>query len=109
MTPVTETRREKFERRSAMLNKGGKMPVNDIDLEQSADVLWVPLDGQPPTGLIGSGERKHFSRLRDAIVFTMETLPLGDRATAWISLSAGSLKIEGIEALHRRLKPRESD
>src|ERR1700731_538228 len=100
MPPVTETRREKFERRSAMLNKGGKMPVNDIDLEQSADVLWVPLDGQPPKGLIGSGERKHFSRLRDAIVFTMETLPLGDRATAWISLSAGSLKIEGIEALH---------
>jgi hypothetical protein len=85
------------------------MPCNDINLEQSADVFWLPLGGQPPIGLIGSGEQRHFPHLREAIVFTMETLPPRDRATSWISLFTGSLQIEEIEALHRELKPRESD
>jgi hypothetical protein len=84
------------------------MPANDINLEQSADVFWLPLGGQPPKGLIGSGEQKHFSRLREAIVFTMETLPPRDRATAWISLFSGSLKIEEIETSYRGIKRDES-
>ena len=89
-------------------NKGGEMPGNDIDIEQSADVFWVPLGGQTPKGLIGSGARRHFSRLRDAIVFTMETLPPRYRPTAWISLFAGSLKIEEIETLYHGIERDES-
>jgi hypothetical protein len=84
------------------------MSGNDINPEQSADVFWLPRGGQPPKGLIGSGEQRHFHRLRDAIVFTMETLPPRDRATAWISLFAGSLKIEEIETLYRGIERDES-
>ena len=83
---------------------------DDINLDQSADVFWLPLGGaERPKGLIGCGEQRHFPSLRDAIVFTMDTLPPRERATAWISLLTGPLKIEEIEVLHRRLKPRESD
>jgi hypothetical protein len=88
----------------------GKMLGDDINLDQSADVFWLPLGGaERPKGLIGCGEQRHFPSLRDAIVFTMDTLPPRERATAWISLLTGPLKIEEIEVLHRRLKPRESD
>jgi hypothetical protein len=80
----------------------------DINPEQSADVFWLPLGGQRPNGLIGSGEQRHFSRLRDAIVFTMEMLPPRDRATAWISLHTGSLKIEEIKTLYRGIMLDES-
>ena len=86
------------------------MPGDDTNLDQSAVVFWLPLGGaERPKGLIGCGERRHFPSQRDAIVFAMDTLPPRERATAWISLFSGSLKMEEIEALHLRLKPRESD
>jgi hypothetical protein len=84
------------------------MPGNEINLEQSADVFWLPLGVEPPKGLFGSGEQRHFPRLREAIVFTMENLPPRDRATAWISMFVGSLKIEEIETFYRGIKRDES-
>jgi hypothetical protein len=38
----------------------------------------------------------------------METLPPRDRATAWISMFVGSLKIEEIKAFYRGIKRDES-
>jgi hypothetical protein len=79
------------------------MPGGDIDLNQSADVLWLPINsGAPPEGIIG-GEQRHFPSLREAILFIMETLPLESRATARITLSAGSLTIEEIELLYQAI------
>jgi hypothetical protein len=84
------------------------MPDDEINLDQSAEVFWLPLGGKPPKGMIGGAEQRHFSSLRDAIVFTMETLPPRDRATSWISLFARSLKIEEIETLYHGIKGDES-
>ncbi len=83
------------------------MSGDAIGLNQSADVFWLPLGGEPPIVTIRGGEQKHFESLRDTVAFTMETLPPRDRATAWISLHTGSLKIEEIEALHRELEARD--
>jgi hypothetical protein len=77
--------------------------TDEIDLDQSADVLWIPVDLLPTAGISG-GEQRHFSTLRDAIVFTMENLPASDSATAWITLRDGSLDIEQIERLYQRLR-----
>ena len=42
--------------------------------------------------------------LSDAIKFVMEDLLLRDRATAWITLNDGSLKIEEIERIYGQVK-----
>jgi hypothetical protein len=84
------------------------MPGEDIDLDHSADVLWLPSKtGLPPEGIIGE-EQRHFASLREALIFVMETLPLESRATARITLSAGSLTIEEIELLYQAIGMGES-
>lgn len=84
------------------------MATENIDLNQSAVVLWLPVNEVPIRGIIG-GEQKQFSSLRDAILFVMETLPLRDRATAWITLHAGSLQIDMIQKLYCEMKHKEGD
>jgi hypothetical protein len=44
-----------------------------IDLTQSADVLWISVDKIPPHG-IGGGQKRHFTTLRDALIFIMVEL-----------------------------------
>lgn len=75
----------------------------EIKLDQSADVLWIPVDRIRPKD-IGGGEQRHFSLLSDAIKFVMDDLLPRDRATAWITLNDGSLKIEEIERIYRQMK-----
>jgi hypothetical protein len=82
--------------------------VNNIDLDQSADVLWLPVTDASVRGIVG-GEQKHFASLRAAILFIMETLPPRDRATAWITLQSGSLQMEEIEKLYGELDRREGN
>ena len=65
----------------------------DYDLEQPADVIWIPVDLMPPQEL-GGGNRLHFTTLREAVWFVMEDLPPRDRATAQISFRDGSLQID---------------
>jgi hypothetical protein len=86
------------------------MPVSDddIDLDQTVEVLWLLVNTVPQSGILG-GEQKHFDRLRDAILFVMEELPPKERATAWILLNDGSLQIEHIERLHREIEHKGRD
>jgi hypothetical protein len=78
------------------------MDITKISLDQSADAFWIPVDHIPPKG-IGGGEQRHFSTLTNAVLFIMKDLPPRDRGTAWITLYDGSLTIEKIEELHKRI------
>jgi hypothetical protein len=82
--------------------------VNATNLDQPADVLWLPVTDASVRGIVG-GEQKHFASLRAAILFIMETLPPRDRATAWITLQSGSLQIEEIEKLYGELDRQEGN
>jgi hypothetical protein len=75
----------------------------DYDLEQPADVHWIPVDLVPPQE-IGGGKELHFATLREAVWFVMEDLPPRDRASAQIMSRDRSLQIEEIGSLFEQLK-----
>jgi hypothetical protein len=75
----------------------------DYDLEQPADVHWIPVDLMPPQE-IGGGKELHFATLREAVWFVMEDLPPRDRASAQIMSRDRSLQIEEIGSLFEQLK-----
>jgi hypothetical protein len=77
--------------------------TRNTDLEQTADVHWLPVDTRPAQGASG-GDKRRFESLRDAILFVMETLTPSDRAVAWIALDRGLLEIEEIERLYSEIK-----
>ena len=69
------------------------MPGSDINPEQSADVFWLPRGGQPPKGLIGSGEQ------RQRIT---EFSPMGQRAEYTSRLTALALRIGVLKPLGQK-------
>jgi hypothetical protein len=75
----------------------------DYDLEQSANVHWIPVDLMPPQE-IGGGQERHFATLREALWFVMEDLPPRDRVGAHITSGDRSLDIEDIGSLFEQLK-----
>jgi hypothetical protein len=75
----------------------------NLDLDQPADVIWVPADQVPETGASSPPNQRHFSSLRQAICFAMEELSIADRANLWITTAGRNLTIEQIEQLHRSL------
>jgi hypothetical protein len=44
----------------------------DYDLEQPADVHWIPVDLMPPQE-IGGGKETHFATLREAVWLSWKT------------------------------------
>jgi hypothetical protein len=50
-----------------------------INLDQSADVIWVPADQVPETGVNAPPNQRHFDSLRQAITFAMDELTIADR------------------------------
>lgn len=48
----------------------------------SADVIWVPADQIPDTGVNAPPNQRHFDTLRQAVCFAMDELSIADRANA---------------------------
>jgi hypothetical protein len=77
--------------------------MTNLDLDQPADVIWVPADQVPETGANSPPNQRHFDALRQAVCFAMDELSIADRANLWIATEEGNLTIEQIEQLHRAL------
>jgi hypothetical protein len=75
----------------------------DYDLDQPADVHWIPVDLMPPQE-IGGGKEVHFATLREAVWFVMEDLPSRDRMSAHITSMDRSLDFDEIGGLFEQLK-----
>jgi hypothetical protein len=75
----------------------------DYDLEQPADVHWIPVDLMPPQE-IGGGKETRFATLREAVWFVMEDLPQRDRVSAHITSGDRSLDFDEIGSLFEQLK-----
>jgi hypothetical protein len=75
----------------------------DYDLEQPADVIWIPVDLMPPQEL-GGGNQLHFTTLRRSRVVRngglASTRP-GDRTDFFRD---GSLQIDQIGGLFEQVK-----
>jgi hypothetical protein len=69
--------------------------TSEFDLDQPANVLWIPEDQIPAT--------RSFASLRDAVHFVMGELVSRDRAIASITTDQGVLTIEQMEKLFGRL------
>ena len=76
---------------------------DDFDLDEPAEVTWIPVDLMPPEEL-GGGPQRHFSTLRAAVSFVMQDLPPRDRRAASIMLRDGPIELDQIEKLYRALE-----
>ena len=74
------------------------------DLDQHANVLWIP--GLRATRTATGGEKISFARLEDAIRFVMVELPEDLRNATWITLDGGAIHGEEIKALYETLPPK---
>ncbi len=75
----------------------------NFNLDQPADVIWVPADQVTETGVNSPPNQRHFDSVRQAVCFDMDELSIADRANLWIATEEGNLTIEQIEQLHRSL------
>ena len=73
------------------------------DLDQAATALWIPVAELPPDQ-IGGGQSKMFDELRSAVLFVMDELLPEDRGTAMIQSDQGTVSIEEIEKLYKKIK-----
>lgn len=74
-----------------------------IDLDQPADLLWIPANELPEAGADWTGNQRHFTSLREAVRFAVEDLGIADRANVWITTEEGNLTVEQIEQLYEGL------
>jgi hypothetical protein len=76
---------------------------------ESAMVMWHPVEFivRNPDATIWNGKDRKFESVENAVIFVMETLSDGDRATAIIQTDSRSIGLADIEAIYDGMKPNE--
>ena len=75
--------------------------LSTFDLNQPAEVNWLPAPPLPRTGSIVG--KRNFATVLDAIHFVIEELPFYGRQTAFITTDTGRLENGDIRLLHSKL------
>lgn len=73
---------------------------------ESATVMWHPVEFivQNPDATIWNGKDRKFESVENAVIFAMETLSDGDRATVVIQTDGRSIDLAEIEAIYDGMK-----
>jgi hypothetical protein len=94
-------------RNSCQQGVNRKMPdpeIENINLEQPANVLWWNAPPPANSGAIFGAETRHFESISNAVRFIMDDLTDFAQSTAWIQTHEGAIQGEQLRELCSKLK-----